>query len=481
MKAALKPYPAYKDSGAAWLGSVPESWVVLPNRALFTEMKERDHADDEMLSVTITRGVIKQTALLADSSKKDSSKEDKSAYKLVLPGDVAYNKMRAWQGAIGVSGYRGIVSPAYVVLRPRIEHDSRYFHHLLRTPFFAKEAERWSYGITSDMWSLRPEHFKLIRTCLPSPDEQKAIVRFLDHADRRIRRFIRVKQNLIKLFEEEKQGIFERAITHGLDPHVRLTHSPSMWFTDVPEHWELVPFKRRVGFQEGPGIMAADFRDAGVPLLRISCLRTDPASLDGCNYLDPEMVAKKWKHFEVREGDYLLSASASTGSVALATQAVAGSIPYTGIIRLWPVSPKTFMPFVKLFIECRAFQDQIDSAKSGVGIEHFGPSHLKRMFITLPPVAEQRDIVRQVADLTAPISEAIKSARDEIALVREYRTVLSANVVTGKLDVRDAAVNLPDEPDEPDEPDISEDEGLLPTDEPGVFAEPEAALEEVEV
>lgn len=168
MIADLKPYPAYKDSGVPWLGEVPEHWEVLPNRALFTEVKDRNHPDEQMLSVTITKGVIRQRALLDDSSKKDSSNQDKSAYKLVRPGDIAYNKMRTWQGAVGVSDYRGIVSPAYVVQRPRADVNSRYMHYLLRTPAFAKEAERWSYGITSDMWSLRPEHFKMIYGSLPS-------------------------------------------------------------------------------------------------------------------------------------------------------------------------------------------------------------------------------------------------------------------------------------------------------------------------
>lgn len=158
----LKPYPVYKDSGVPWLGEVPEHWEVLPNRALFTEVNERNHPDEQMLSVTITNGVIPQQALLADSSKKDSSNQDKSSYKLARPGDIVYNKMRAWQGAVGVSNYYGIVSPAYVVQRPRNGADARFLHYLLRTLAFAIEAERWSYGITSDMWSLRPEHFKLI-------------------------------------------------------------------------------------------------------------------------------------------------------------------------------------------------------------------------------------------------------------------------------------------------------------------------------
>ena len=98
----LKPYAEYKDSGLRWLGKVPQHWNLLPNRAIFAEVKDRDHPKEEMLSVTITRGIVRQEALLANSSKKDSSNQNKTAYKLVQPNDIAYNKMRAWQGAIGV-------------------------------------------------------------------------------------------------------------------------------------------------------------------------------------------------------------------------------------------------------------------------------------------------------------------------------------------------------------------------------------------
>ena len=216
MIADLKPYPAMKDSGVPWLGEVPEHWDVLPNRAIFDEIKERDRPDADMLSVTINKGVIRQQALLEDSSKKDSSKLDRSAYKFVRPGDIAYNKMRAWQGAVGVSEYEGIISPAYVVQRPCEGVAPRYVHYLLRTPAFAKEAERWSYGITSDMWSLRPEHFKLIYSCLPPLPEQSAIVRYLDHVDRRVRRLVRAKRKLIALLTEQKQAIIHRAVTRGL-------------------------------------------------------------------------------------------------------------------------------------------------------------------------------------------------------------------------------------------------------------------------
>jgi type I restriction enzyme, S subunit len=124
----LKPYPAYKDSDVKWLGDVPEHWEVRPSRVLFKEVKDQDYPEEPLLSVTISRGIIRQSDLLSDTSKKDSSNLDKSKYKLVQPGDIAYNKMRAWQGAIGASHLRGIVSPAYIVQRPRSGVLPEYMH-----------------------------------------------------------------------------------------------------------------------------------------------------------------------------------------------------------------------------------------------------------------------------------------------------------------------------------------------------------------
>ncbi len=215
-----QPYPAYKPSGVEWLGDVPAHWGVHPNRATFSERNDRDHAQEQLLSVTIADGVVRQQELLEDTSKnsqKDRSRLDKTDYKLVEPGDVAYNKMRAWQGAIGVSNLRGIVSPAYVVQRPRSNAHSAYLHYLLRTPMFAKEAERSSYGIASDMWCLRAKHFKMIYGCIPPIPEQVAIARYLEHADRRLQTCIQSSQQQIELLKEFRTRLIADVVTGKLD------------------------------------------------------------------------------------------------------------------------------------------------------------------------------------------------------------------------------------------------------------------------
>jgi type I restriction enzyme S subunit len=473
----LRPYPAYKDSGVPWLGDVPERWEVVPNRAVFTEVKERDHPEEPMLSVTIRRGVIRQQALLADSSKKDASNLDKSAYKLVRPGDIAYNKMRAWQGAVGRSEYRGIVSPAYVVQRPHQRADSRYLHYLLRTPAFAKEAERWSYGITSDMWSLRPEHFRMIYTCLPSPAEQSAIVRFLNHADRRIRRYIRAKQKLIALLEEQKQAIIHRAVTRGLDPSVRLKPSGVEWLGDVPEHWE-VKRLRHVSPSVAVGVVvnpSSYFAAEGVPMLLGNNVLPGRFRLDRVARISDESNQTLGKT-RLRSGDVVVVRVGAPGTAAVVTDALDGcNCASMMIVRKGPAFVSEWLMYL---FNSSVLRYQIDMVKYGAAQKQFNIGHAVDFWCPLPGVAEQQRIVEHLALQLDGFQRAAENVVRDISLLREYRTRLIADVVTGKLDVRDAAARLPDEAEEPEPAD--EAEALAENGEEVDDAEANAVTEEAE-
>jgi type I restriction enzyme S subunit len=486
MTHGLKPYPAYKDSGVPSLGNVPEHWDIKRQRNL-VEMGVSSvdkHTNDGELPVRLCNYIdVYKNDRITDriSFMRATAMPDEIArFRLELDDVLITKDSEAWDD-IGVPALVEFTATDLVcgyhlaLLRPRKKiMTGGYLFRALQSPGVAYQYHVSANGVTR--FGLSHDAIKSIVLPVPSFAEQSAIVRFLDYADRRIRHYINAKRKLIALLSEQKQAIIHRAVTRGLDPNVRLKPSGVERLGDVPEHWEVIRFKRRVGFQEGPGIMAADFRDQGVPLLRISCLRGDVATLDGCNYLDPDMVQRRWSHFRIRAGDYLLSASASTGAVVLATEAVSGSIPYTGILRLWPTSNQTFMPFLRLFMGCQAFQDQIDVAKSGVAIEHFGPTHLKRMFISLPPLKEQQAIVQWINSQAAPSLSTISRAQREIDLMREYRTRLIADVVTGRVDVREAAAKLPEKSEEP-EPfeeveevmegtEIAEEAGLEPEAEP---------------
>ena len=461
-------HTTYKPSGVPWLGDVPVDWEVRRLRTV-SEMRVSNvdkHTQDDEMPVRLCNyvDVYKKDRIRQgmDFMQATASLAEIERFRLD-EGDVLITKdSEAWDDigvpALVVESADDLLSGYHLaVLRPSKEIIGPYLARTLQSKAVAYQFHVRANGVTR--YGLTHTGIQSVQIPLPPLPEQRAIVRYLDYVGRRIRRYVDAKRKLVALLEEEKQAIVNQAVTRGLDPNVRLKPSGVEWLGDVPEHWEVVPFKRRVSFQEGPGIMAADFRESGVPLLRISCLRGPVATLDGCNYLDPEVVRARWSHFAIKEGDYLLSASASTGAVSLATSKVAGCVPYTGIIRLWSASPRTVMPYIRLFLSSRLFLDQVDLEKAGVAISHFGPTHLGRMVITLPPEPERQAIVEYIDKATAGIDAAIARARQQIALVEEYRTRLIADVVTGKLDVRDAAAQLPDEADDENATDEGESVG----------------------
>lgn len=444
----LWPYPETKDSGVKWLGKVPSHWEVLPNRTLFEEVKERDHPEEPMLSITIEQGVILQNQLLEDRTRKDGSNLDKSTYKLVKPGDIAYNKMRAWQGAVGASDYQGIVSPAYVVQRPRNGVNSDFVHFLFRTPGFAKEAERWSYGITSDMWSLRPEHFKMIYTCVPPLAEQHAIVRFVDHADRRIQRYIRAKQELIALLEEQKQTIFDQAVTGQIDvqtgqPYPSYKQSGVDWVGAVPEHWEVRKLGQLGQFFKGVGGTKADEVKHGVPCVRYGDLYTTHEFFitKSRTYVTKERAVD---YTPIRYGDVLFAGSGETIDEIgkSAANLLSGQACCGGDVIVFRPRKSCNARFLGYATDSWSSSNQKSTMGRGITVMHIYGTTLRYVSVVLPSLKEQNTIVEFLDRTAEKVRRAKTLTQRKIELLQEYRTRLIADVVTGKLDVREAAAGL---------------------------------------
>lgn len=167
------------------------------------------------------------------------------------------------------------------------------------------------------------------------------------------------------------------------------------------EAWKQFPLQDVIDFQEGPGILARDFRPAGVPLIRLAGLERDASILAGCNFLDEETVKERWSHFRLRAGDTLLSTSATLGRISVVDDRGVGAIPYTGIIRMRPKTADVFSEFIPYLLESPAFQQQVEEMGVGSVIRHFGPTHLRQMTVTLPPVRKQRAIAAILGALDA--------------------------------------------------------------------------------
>ncbi len=233
---SLSPCPECKDSGLPWLGQIPAHWELRRNGRLFRQRNETGFPELPILEVSLNTGVRVRDF---ENATRKQVMSDREKYKRARQGDVAYNMMRMWQGAVGVAPVDGLISPAYIAAQPLPQTDARYYEYLFRIDDYKNEINKFSRGIVSDRNRLYWEDFKQIPSPFPPPEEQAAIVRFLDHADWRIRRYIRAKRQLIAMLNEQTKAIIHRAVTRGLDPNVRLKPSGVEWLGEVPEHWKL--------------------------------------------------------------------------------------------------------------------------------------------------------------------------------------------------------------------------------------------------
>ena len=448
MIADLKPYAEYKDSGLPWIGQVPGHWHTVRNGSLFGQRCQTGYAELPILEVSLKTGV--QMRDFGKAQRKQIM-SDLGKYKRAATGDLAYNTMRMWQGALGVCPVDGLVSPAYVVARPYPGVDPMYFAALFRTRDYMAEIDSASRGIVKDRNRLYWDQFKQILSPCPPPAEQAAIVRFLDWANGRLERAIRAKRKVIALLGEQKQAIIHRAVTRGLDPSVPLKPSGIPWLGDIPQHWEVRKLRTLVHrIDQGVSPLAVGFLAEGNSwgVLKSGCVNrgvfreTEHKQLARSFEIDPAIV--------VKVGDVLISRACGSPSLV-------GSVGRVRSLRYQLIlSDKTFrasfrdlvdMDFMVFVMNCRYYRHQVEQAISGAeGMANNLPlSSLRDFGFAIPPANEATAIAGYLGSETTGLQTAISRLEREIELLREYRTCLVADVVTGKLDVREAAARLPDE------------------------------------
>lgn len=446
LRAHLKPYPVMKNSGVPWLGVVPEHWEVCKLRNVLRGVAERNRPDLPLLSVVREKGVI-----LRDMTDGDENHnfipDDLTNYKVVSKGQFAMNKMKAWQGSYGVSPHNGIVSPAYFIFDiDRVE--GAYFHSAIRSKAYIHFFTQASDGVRIGQWDLSKARMKEIPFLVPPLFEQATIVRYLDYMDRRIRKYILAKQKLIKLLNEEKQAIIHRALTRGLDPNVRLKPSGVDWLGEVPEHWITKPLKHWAEINRRVLSEATDsnyrFKYLEIGAVGTGRLVEQPMQIRFGN-------APSRARRILKKGDTIISTVRTyLKAIYFVSQEDNDLIASTGFAVLTPrsdIAPE----FLSLLIQSSVFIDQVTASSVGIAYPAIPETRLASFHLAAPcSEIEQQDIVRLVMDKTKYLDEAVSRMLHEISLLREYRTRLIADVVTGKLDVREAAAHLPDEVKEPE-------------------------------
>ncbi|KRT35386.1 restriction endonuclease subunit S [Acetomicrobium hydrogeniformans] len=452
----LKPYPAYKDSGVPWLGHVPEHWEVRRGKTLFRCIDVRSQTgQEELLTVSSERGVVPRRSANVTMFKAESY----VGYKLCWPDDLVINSLWAWARGLGVSPYHGIVSSAYGVyrLRNRQQDNPRFIHQLVRSTPFQWELLVRSKGIWVSRLQLTDDAFLGASFPMPPSNEQTAIVRFLDYIDRRIWRYIRAKQKLIKLLEEYKQALIHQAVTGQIDvrtgkPYPAYKDSGVEWLGEVPEHWEIRRLGSSVrGCVNGVWGSEPNGKD-DLPCVRVADFDRSRLRV----HLDKPTMRAISSSDRVRRllepGDLLLEKSGGgdlqpVGRVVLydhPTVAVTSNF----IARMPVENGYDSIYLTYLHAALYSIELNVRSIKQTTGIQNLDSRTYLSELVAFPPLPEQTAIVEYLDTQTAKIDAAISAARSEIDLLREYRTRLIADVVTGKVDVREVAARLPEEPPE---------------------------------
>ena len=446
---ALKPYPAYKDSGAEWLGKIPAHWEARRLKSLLRPVDRRSTTGREtLLSLRRDYGVVPYAAHFSHPSQSRSL----VGFKLVDADQLVVNRLQANNGLVFCSGLNGLVSPDYSVFEQRMPLDMRFLGFVLRTPPYRAHFRRESTGLgtgTAGFLRLYDNRFLETTALIPPFCEQAAIVRFLDSVDRRIRRYIRGKQKLIALLEEQKQAIIHQAVTGQIDvrtgqPYPAYKSSGVESLADMPEHWARCRLRNVVSVvTTGSRGWSSYACDTGPLFIRVGNLSRGSLKLrfEDVVRLDLPKTSEAGRT-RIEAGDLLISVTAYIGSVGVAPEGVEEAYVSQHVARCQPL-PGTCARWLGYVLLSTVGQTHGQRSLYGGTKDGLSLDDVKDYPILLPPRREQERVVEWIEGELSSLLKVGGSAKRQIEMVREYRTRLIADVVTGKLDVREAAASLP--------------------------------------
>ena len=454
MIAELKPYVEMKDSGVPWLGEVPVHWEVKRSKSLLSRNDSglwgSDFDDDGVIVLRSTEQTQNgEWNISAPARRRFTTSEYLACH--LEEGDLVVTKS---SGSALHIGKTSIVTQAVAVLdccfsnfmqRLRVKQNMmpRFVWYALNGELGRRQFDYYS-DTTTGLANLNGEVIGRVTLAHPPLSEQTAIVRFLDHADRRIRLYIRSKQKLIALLEEQKQAIIHQAVTGQIDvrtgqPYPVYKDSGVEWIGDVPTHWEVAALRRRWRVIDCKHL-TVPFVDDGIPLASVREAQFFELNFKTSNRTTPEWYEKLIEGGrEPRPGDLIYCRNVSVGAAALVTTEDRFAMGQdVCLIR----SSSENQRWLNYFLHSKVMSDQLALVLVGSTFNRINVADIKALMIAAPPVTEQDRIAAFLDDEQSKIAVAIGNCRREQTLLYEYRTRLIADVVTGKLDVREAAAAL---------------------------------------
>lgn len=413
-----------------WFGTVPAHWKILKLRQILSPISEKNHPDFPLLSVVREKGVIIRNV----EDKEENHNyvpDDLSGYKLVKCGQLAMNKMKAWQGSYGVSRFNGIVSPAYFVFDILCDINEDFFDRAIRSMVYINYFGRASDGIRVGQWDLSMQRMKEIPFLLPPRDEQEQIVRFLDWKVSSINRLINIKCRKIKELNALKKAIVNSAVKHGLTPNAPMKSSGVKWLGDIPAHWQISRIKRHFTLQDERNVKKL----SDVNLLSVfSSVGVIPRS-EVDDYSSGNKAANADGYKIVHCGDIVVN-------IILCWMGALGKSDFDGVTSpaydVYKPDETVSSKYYHYLFRAKAFTEEC--YKVGRGIMSMRWRVYSQQFmninIPIPPNEEQQKIVEYLDRKCIQIDASIGQIEESIAALQELKKCLVSDIVTGKIDVR---------------------------------------------
>ena len=413
-----------KDSGIEWIGEIPEGWEVSQLKYATRWKSEKGCPDAPVLSLYRDFGVVPKDS--RDDNHNVTSL-DTSNYKVVDIGDLVINKMKAWQGSMAVSDYRGIVSPAYHVCSITSNKvNKRYLHHLLRNPAYLPEYARLSTGMRIGQWDLGFDDFKNIPFLIPPLDEQAKIADYLDNGCASLDAMLFKTRSSIEEYKKLKQAVITQAVTKGVRSEREMKDSGVAWIGTYPSNWKIIKIKW----------LLHERKDRSITGLEEPLSMSQKKGLIPTKDMDsiPNMASSFIGAKLVYKGDLVfnkLKAHLGVFSVS----------KYNGLVSpdyaVYHSTGPANLNFLELLFKTPQYINEFKKKSSGVGagLTRLYTGDLYSIYCALPPLVEQEEIADYLDAKCAEIDKLIAKKEQLVKEMESYKKSLIYEVVTGKREV----------------------------------------------
>ena len=455
MFTGLKPYPELAAHNGVHSDVVPRHWTWRRIKSLTKLNPSRSEAREDIASgaeATFLPMEAVSSLGRVDYSRRIDPSMSAAGFTYFREGDVLVAKITpCFENGKGacleeLSTSFGLGSTEFHVLRAGTEIAPKFLEAVTRTWRFRRLGADAMTG-SAGQQRVPPEFIGSYAVALPPRAEQEQIVTFLSHANARIDQSIAAKRKMISLLEEQYQAFVSQSFTGGLDSGIPRTESGYPWIGDLPRHWDVLSCSRVVSLvTSGSRAWSDYYSDDGLIFIQSGNLgRSMELNLSRIQYVRPPQGAEG-ERTRVRRDDILVCITGSlTGNVVFVDQDLNFPAFVNQHVALVRPKPQSVIPkFLALVLHSEIGRGQFKICEYGGTKQGLGLADVKSILVPIPPVSEQQRILEDVAWEKDRIASLKHRAVAEIELLREFRTRLTSDVVTGQLDVREAASKLPD-------------------------------------